>query len=429
MLLAGEGRVDISPPAGIELAGFHRPAGQERRVTGTRQPGEVRALVLRVDDTEVAILSLDICALSADFCRTIQRRVERELGTAAGHVRVCATHTHSMPTFRFFRQWGAVSPEYMALVEGRAVEAVSKARADLAESDCYIGKAGVIGGNFNRTSKTWKTDGQFTRESTDAERWLDTLLQVLYFQRSGAKKSLQWYHFCAHPVCYGDSESGPDWPGLVAQAIRAGGMLKPSFLQGHIGDVNPGDGSKWIGDATQTASAIAPALHHATNHSEYVPVTELRVANATVEIPFDLKRLQAQLDYYRENTDRCTDGVWVDAAFAKDWYEEAQAWDTKRQTYVAAISAFRLGDVALLFHPAELYSYYGLKLRFGSPFPTTLVVGYCDDFVGYLTDPAAFDAEEYAAVVVPKITGLPPFTPDAARVFTAHAASLLNRLV
>jgi hypothetical protein len=428
MLLAGEGRVDITPPVGIELAGFHRPAGQERRITGTRQPSEVRALALRVNDTEVAILSLDICALLADFCRTVQRRVEQESGIAAGHVRVCATHTHSMPTFRFFRQWGAISPEYMTLVEGGAVEAVSKARADLAEADCYIGKASVIGGNFNRTSKIWKTDTQFTRESTDADRWLDTLLQVLYFQRSGEKKSLQWYHFCAHPVCYGDTESGPDWPGLVAQAIKAGGMLNPSFLQGHIGDVNPGDGSKWIGDAVQTASAIAPVLHHATNHSEYVQVDELRVANATVEIPFDLNRLQAQLDFYRENAEQCTEGVWVDTAFAKAWYDDARTWDMTRDKYTTPVSALRLGDVALLFHPAELYSYYGLKLRFGSPFSTTLAVGYCDDFVGYLTDPAAFEADEYAAIVVPKITGLPPFTPDAARQFTAQCEAVLNRL-
>jgi hypothetical protein len=69
-----------------------------------------------------------------------------------------------------------------------------------------------------------------------------------------------------------------------------------------------------------------------------------------------------------------------------------------------------------------------LKLRFGSPFSTTLAVGYCDDFVGYLTDPAAFEADEYAAIVVPKITGLPPFTPDAARQFTAQCEAVLNRL-
>ena len=35
--LAGEGVVDTTPPVGIELGGFHRPPGKERRIAGIRQ--------------------------------------------------------------------------------------------------------------------------------------------------------------------------------------------------------------------------------------------------------------------------------------------------------------------------------------------------------------------------------------------------------
>ena len=88
----------------------------------------------------------------------------------------------------------------------------------------------------------------------------------------------------------------------------------------------------------------------------------------------------------------------------------------------------RLGNLAFLFHPAELYSFYGLQLRTTAPFPNVIAVGYCDDFVGYLTDPKAYDDNEYAAIVVPKILGLPPFTPDCARRFTARGQELLKKL-
>ena len=43
-----------------------------------------------------------------------------------------------MPTFRYFRQWGAISPEYMAAVEKKIVEAVEKAQADLAPAALYL---------------------------------------------------------------------------------------------------------------------------------------------------------------------------------------------------------------------------------------------------------------------------------------------------
>ena len=56
----------------------------------------------------------------------------------------------------------------------------------------------------------------------------------------------------------------------------------------------------------------------------------------------------------------------------------------------------------------------------------TLVVGYADGVIGYLPDPNAYKAREYAAIVVPKIVDYPPFTPTAARQFTAAALALLK---
>jgi hypothetical protein len=57
------------------------------------------------------------------------------------------------------------------------------------------------------------------------------------------------------------------------------------------------------------------------------------------------------------------------------------------------------------------------------------VVGYADDIVGYLPDPTAYTAQEYAAITVPKILDLPPFEPTAASVLTATAIQRLRQLV
>ena len=117
------------------LLGFHRPVGKERRITGIRQATAARALVLRLGDSQVAIVSLDICGVSGEMTARIQSQVAQKLGIPAGNVRLCATHTHSMPGFRYFRQWGAISPEYMASVEAKIVQAVEKAQADLAPAE------------------------------------------------------------------------------------------------------------------------------------------------------------------------------------------------------------------------------------------------------------------------------------------------------
>jgi neutral ceramidase len=71
---------------------------------------------------------------------------------------------------------------------------------------------------------------------------------------------------------------------------------------------------------------------------------------------------------------------------------------------------------------------YGLTIQRDSPFETTIPVGYADDMVGYITDPAAYQNEEYAAIVVPKLIGLPPWKPDTGRQLTAAMLQLLSAL-
>jgi neutral ceramidase len=132
------------------------------------------------------------------------------------------------------------------------------------------------------------------------------------------------------------------------------------------------------------------------------------------------------LEQYQNDPSKCTGGSYVDARFAADWAESAAKWPPERTKLSFPVSALQLGSVGMLFHPAELYSCYGLTIRRDSPLDHTLVVGYTDDIIGYLPDPNAYKAGEYAALTVPGILDLPPFTPQAGRVFTRAALQLLR---
>jgi len=425
----GEGVVEITPPLGIEMAGFHKPPGRERRITDIRQPTFGRALVLRLGRTQAAIVSLEVIGVSRAFAQRVQKWVARKTGIPAANIRLCATHSHSTPALLFLRQWGAVSETYRDFVAGKIVQAVELAKRDLAPADMYLGSERVVDGNFNRTAKAWKTDDKFTSESTDGERWLDTTLQALYFLREKPKRSLVWYHFSAHPVCYNDGKAGPDWPGIVDYKLKARDELEPAYLQGHAGDVNPGSGKPFLGEPEKVSEAVYTALHHAIDHSTLVRFKDIRLTTSEVKVPLDTVALKDQLDTYRQDPSKCVQGEWVDAGFARSWFESAAKWNLKQGSLSTPMSVLRLGAVALLFHGAELYSYYGLKIRLDSPFPATLAVGYSDNLIGYLTDPNAYRDREYAAIVVPKILNFLPFKPHAAREFTAAAKALLKKLV
>jgi neutral ceramidase len=424
-LRVGEGVTDITPAVGTELAGFHKPAGQERRATGVRQPAHARALVFAMTATNrFAIVSLDVCAVSQEFCRAVKEEIARQSGIAAENIRIGATHTHSMPTLRYFRQWGRLPADYREMVRRGVIEAVDRARKDEAPARLFLGKERVTGASYNRTAATWKTEDVFTKESNDDERWLDTTLHALHFVREG--KDILWYQFSAHPVCYADETAGPDYPGLVAAKMKAQAGLSPSFLQGHCGDVNSGTSGR--GDPEKVSDAIVAALQEAIKHERAVEVTEIRQATGTFHAPLDIELHQQQLEQYRTDPAQCTKGPWVDAEFAREWHEVMSKWDLKQTSYAAPISALRLGNVALFFHPGELYSVYGLSLRRDSGFRDTIVIGYVDDLIGYVPDPTAYAKGEYSAMVVPKIMSLPCYKPEVGRALTAQGLELLRKL-
>ena len=424
---AGEGVVDITPPIGIEMGGFHRKPGDERRITGIRQPTAARALALRCGDTRAAIVSLDIACLAEEVAVRMQKRVAKEVGIPYANVRICCTHTHSMPAFCYLRQWGAIPDPFMALVEKRTVEAVRIASDDLGPAELRVGKSRAAGANHNRTTKRYKTDEHFHAESTDAERWLDTTVHAMHYQRAGSKRDLLWYHFSAHPVCYADEQAGPDWPGMVADRIRRQYDVSPSFLQGHAGDVNPGDGDPWRGDAEKTTQGVYDALCRAIESASTVKVDSLRVDTCKFGIPLNIELFADWLEQYRSDPAKCTGGAWVDRGFAEDWYRGNRERDLHQTELPITLGSMRIGNIGLAFHPAELYSFYGLAIRRDSPFADTIVVGYADGIIGYLTDPRAYEAGEYAATTVPKILDYPPFVPAAAEQMSRAVVALLRR--
>jgi len=425
-LRVGQAVVDITPPLGTLMSGFHYGPDNERRTEGVRRPTAARALVLQVGDTKAAILSVDTCGISRAYARRIRQAVQAATGIPADQVRLCATHTHSTATFRYFLQWGGLPSQYIATCGSKLVEVVKQADADLAPAELYVGHTRAKGANFNRTRPTWRTDAEFDDRATDEDRWLDTVLHVLHFERPAPKRNLLWYHFSAHPVCFSDRLAGPDWPGVVDRLLLERSNILPCFLQGHCGDVNPGPGKPWLGVAETTGARVADAIAQALTGATRIQPKALRVMRRDVPLALDIALLKQQIDTYQQDPSQCGGGEWVDPAFARSWFEGAKKWNMRQSALPMTISFIQLDDLGLFFHGSELFSYYGLKIRHASPLKHTLCVGYTDDYVGYLTDPTAHAKREYAASVVPKICGLPPFTPTATRQFSDEAAGWVN---
>lgn len=94
MLKAGMARVDITPPQGLELAGYpHYP----RYNTGAHDPLWAACMYLEDGDQAVAMVTLDLLFFSKKHVTEVRRRVEAACGLPGSHLMISCSHTHSGP--------------------------------------------------------------------------------------------------------------------------------------------------------------------------------------------------------------------------------------------------------------------------------------------------------------------------------------------
>ena len=92
MLKAGMARVDITPPQGLELAGYpHYP----RYNTGAHDPLYAACMYLADGGQEVAMVTLDLLFFSKKHVAEVRRRTAAACGVA--NVMISCSHTHSGP--------------------------------------------------------------------------------------------------------------------------------------------------------------------------------------------------------------------------------------------------------------------------------------------------------------------------------------------
>ena len=94
MIKAAMKRADITPPQGLELAGYpHYPRYNE----GHHDPLYAACMYLNNSEQEVAMVTLDLLFFSKKHVTEVRRRVAEKTGIPGSNVMISCSHTHSGP--------------------------------------------------------------------------------------------------------------------------------------------------------------------------------------------------------------------------------------------------------------------------------------------------------------------------------------------
>jgi neutral ceramidase len=428
-LRAGAARVAITPPVGVELAGYGFGPS-----VGILDDLEAQALVLESEGTSAAIVTADLLTAGPEFVANVRARVEATLGIPGSHVLVSASHSHSSPTAMPLRQWGRVDPAYVRALESRLVGAIAMAqrRAQEARLGLGLGHVDTISENRRATAGT-----------------IDPAVPVLRLDDAAGAPIAVLYNFACHPVSLHSYRNliSPDYPGYARSVIRQ--VLGPEtvvmFTLGAAGDINP---AGYVAGATtprrsrQIGAILGCEVARAALDPAYEDDPPLRVVQTLVDLPVEplppVAELEPVRDQWAAEAERMQAAglPWAQVSetqIVRDWAAdaiEAQRGGQVQRTVPCEVQAIRLGSAALLALPLEVFAETGLAIVDASPAAVTLISTNSNGGVGYLATKDAYGRRDYTNPqgLAPKVYGLYALSAKAEPLLRRTAPDVLQTL-
>lgn len=388
---------------------------------GTRDELTVTALIFETGWHSVAILAADVIAVDDELVV----EVAQAAGLDAGQLLVCASHTHSGPAGIIGRLHPA-EPDQLDQDVRRAfvrccVEVLALARTRLAPCSVWLGQVEAPGVAGNRNDRDGPVD---QRLSVLAVRQCDQVVAAAI-------------HFSCHPTVLGAAnlEYSADYPGAMRRALRQDPALKDTpllFLNGAAGDISTRftRRSQDPAEVERLGAMLARAARAAL-----VDARPLAPQLRSAHVAFDAQpKTLAALDVLEQEARRLA--ALAQATRADDAPPVGQRQAQTRaegaalevllarqgvSPHMITLQAVALGGLALVSVPGELFTSLGLAIEDASPFTDTRIVGYCNGYVGYVCDPAAYESSTYEALAS-------PYAPAVGAQLVDAAAELLRGL-
>jgi neutral ceramidase len=401
-LSVGYGEADLRAPLGGSMPGYF----QDRKATDELDPLMAKAVVLRLGDTQGALVALDLIGLAADEVAACRAAVARATGLTPAHIWIHATHTHTgaLVPRRLTSDSESIVPNlYPGIVDRawvsqlpeRVAEAVKSAQTSARESSTELAQTRAQGLAFYRRFQmkdgTVRTNpGRNNPDVVKPAGEVDPTLTVLRFTAAKALVVL----FGLHPDVIGGSRYSADYPGHQTARVREhlGQEWNILFLNAACGNINHIDVSNanqrnGPEESTRIGRALGDSVLRALERPEPLMIDRLTFAARTVSsrlrnVPEDELKEAERLLKEDPAKAQSFNGLFAPAAVILG--------RTKDREQPAEIAALRLGPIGLVGMPGEIFVELAREVQHESPLDPTRVIGLTNGALGYIPHAAAY---------------------------------------
>lgn len=445
-LQAGAARVEITPPLTIPYLGYEpRHAFFE----GVHDPLYARAVALDNGATPVIIIAADsigynneILGPGRNFTAEVRQRIEQQTGVPAQQIMLATSHAHSTPETIHLRRLldtPAAAP-WLEVLMDQLASAASMAFTQRRPSRLKVGIGQVQGLSRNR-----RVIGLHGRIATSANLTgdpallssgpIDPQVGVLYGETLEGDVSFVLANFACHPVTVQVQPLvSADFPGVATALVEksVSGCTNCLFLQGACGDINPIGNTSDFADVERYGLMLGGEIikligqMRAPNYPTLKPEITMRSETLQLQVRDLPPRAPAQQAYDEAEHGLVTATTAEDRAHWRRQQRMAEETliliDRGLDPIAAEVQVIWIGDLSLVALPGEPFVELGLELKQRSPTPYTFVVGYANDWIGYLATPQGWQQGGYEV-------GPGPWTrvgPAGGPQLVAKALALLN---
>ena len=372
-LKAGTAVIDITPPLEVGLL-TSSVRGEWKPFQSVRSPLKARALVLECGGQRLALVSLDLLGLtSVTVGNWLRFRRALARGTSnlfhPDNIVITCTHTHNAPesvgVTNLYR-----TPQFRVWIEQlRRNLSQVLINAQATARECTVSLATTELNNFSLNRRI-PTDAGIVMSDTlqpiapelFRRKPIDRRVHSLQFNGLDGSTVATVVHAICHPVhemCLPHISS--DFPGEMCRSLEEQFDLGTAlFFNGATGDVNPPTVSEGPKAALLHGEALARVVTLSIPQRQTVKTENFHFHRRTINLPVRSEKGRPIL-----------------------------------QTCPAYLSALRLGDLAIVFLPGEIFSETALAIEEVSLFRNTIIVGFAESSIGYVPPKHVFQEGGY----------------------------------
>jgi hypothetical protein len=400
-LRIGTALVDITPSLGIHIPGYFN----DRIAQDIADPLHARAIVFEAGGQAVALVVCDVICLVEEHTKQAKARAAELTGIPPENMMISATHTHYGPaTITIF---GVEQDDsYCEWMAERIADAIRLAQLNL--QAVVIGHGAGSEPNEVHNRRWHMKDGSvrtnpgylnadLLRPAGPTDPEVGLLAAMTADGRPAAAIMNYALHYVGGP--YSNSISA-DYFGYACQALPR--MWGQDFLavlaNGCCGDINNCDFTRPAPtypdpfyQARRVGNVVAAEAFKVWNQiRDWRDDAVLAAANA-----YPIFRRRTVTDEQRARMEELLNGPRDPSNREWMFALEHSRVDAKPLEWPIQIQALRVGDVAIVGLPGEVFVEIGLAIKQRSPFPRTLVLELANDWVGYIPTDKAFEEGGY----------------------------------